>query len=159
MITDRLRRLQSTIVTEPSPNRIDLTGKTLAGYDVIEYVYTFEHRAYWAVVCHYCGRSAILCGRQLRNGSARKCPCQYKHDPEHLVGQPFGRGTVIARAGVDEHNNALWLLQCSCPDQTEYTARTGDLTSNKTTSCGCVRREKVAAANKTRRRLDALYAE
>ena len=81
-------------------------------------------------------------------------------DREHLIGKPFGRGTVIARAGVDDHGNVLWLLRCSCPDKTKYTARTGDLIDNKTTSYGCVRREKVAAANKTRRRrLDALYAE
>jgi hypothetical protein len=156
---NRLQRLRSKVVTKPSRYRIDMTGQKLHGVVVLSYFCTLEGRAYWTVQCLNCASTYNVCGHKLRKGKARKCECQAP-DRDHLIGKPFGRGTVIARAGVDEYENALWRLRCSCPDKTEYTARTGDLTDHKTTSCGCARREKVAAANKTRRRrLDALYTE
>lgn len=54
-----------------------------------------------------------------------------------LVGQKFGRLTVLERAENDRHHKTRWLCQCECGDQKVIS---GDLLRNgKTTSCGCFR--------------------
>lgn len=56
-----------------------------------------------------------------------------------LVGQQFGRLTVIAYAGLDQHNNALWQCQCACGKSHIVAGYT--LTRGKSRSCGCLDQE------------------
>ena len=64
-----------------------------------------------------------------------------------LRGQPFGKLTVLRENGRDKHNNVLWLCRCECGN--EVTVLGSSLRSEKTTSCGCYRRERVAESNTT----------
>lgn len=62
-----------------------------------------------------------------------------------LVGQTFGRLTVLAQA--DDHvsptrSRAAWLCRCSCGQNTVVVGE--DLRSGATQSCGCHRRENSA---------------
>ena len=60
-----------------------------------------------------------------------------------LVGFPFGRLTVIKRAGSRKTpngtNQALWLCKCLCGR--EVTVRGSNLRSGHSQSCGCLSRE------------------
>lgn len=84
----------------------------------------------------------------------------------NLVGQVFGRLTVLERAPkVDSSNNARWLCRCVCGNLHEVSApwlRNGDVKS-----CGCLRRgpksgarsdAALTAAEKTKRAADDLGA-
>lgn len=63
-------------------------------------------------------------------------------DDTELVGQKFGRLTVIKRAGSTAAKKKLWLCLCDCGNERRVPA--GDLRSGKSVSCGCFSREKVA---------------
>ena len=55
-----------------------------------------------------------------------------------LEGLEFGRLRVTQRKG-SKHGHAVWLCECACGKQSEVLS--GDLTSGKTRSCGCLRKE------------------
>lgn len=55
---------------------------------------------------------------------------------EDLVGKQFGKLTVIARHGTNEHRQALWRCACSCGGETVLP--TSALKSGGTKSCGCL---------------------
>lgn len=54
---------------------------------------------------------------------------------KNLIGQKFGRWTVLEYKGVNKHHNATWLCECVCG--TKRTVRSGDLMSGRSKSCGC----------------------
>ena len=35
----------------------------------------------------------------------------------NLIGQTFGRWTVIESAGVNEHGHTMWLARCKCGNE------------------------------------------
>ena len=53
----------------------------------------------------------------------------------NLVGQKFGKLTVIERAGSTKNDNATWLCKCDCGGQT--VAMGTSLKRGETISCGC----------------------
>ena len=63
----------------------------------------------------------------------------------NLVGQTFGRLTVIMATDQRKNGYVLWLCKCEC--QNEVLVRTGDLTSFNTQSCGCYKRERTCEAH------------
>lgn len=63
-----------------------------------------------------------------------------KRNKERLVGQRFGRLTVIEYIGVSGNNS---LLKCKCDCGTEIDVRDCKLISGHTKSCGCLQREKA----------------
>lgn len=62
-----------------------------------------------------------------------------------LTGQKFGRLTVIKRVENDKNGNSQWLCKCECGN--EKIVRTNTLKRSESTSCGCLRNEKVKKAN------------
>lgn len=65
----------------------------------------------------------------------------------NLLGQRFGRLTVIARAPNTADGRAVWECRCDCGSTKVVTAKM--LRDGKTSSCGCYRRERQS---KVRRR-------
>ena len=61
-----------------------------------------------------------------------------------LLGQSFGRLTVISRDGSNSTGQATWLCRCSCGGT--RVARGDNLRRGRSTSCGCLTSEKVRAA-------------
>ena len=61
-----------------------------------------------------------------------------------ILGQRFGRYTVIARAENNRHKQARWLCRCDCG--TERVVLGYSLTSGHTQSCGCLARERTSKA-------------
>ena len=60
-----------------------------------------------------------------------------------LMGQQFGRLSVIGCGGNDKNGRRLWLCLCSCGAVS--IAKSHNLVRGGTTSCGCFRREMSAA--------------
>ena len=58
----------------------------------------------------------------------------------NLIGQQFGRLTVVERAGSDGYNS-LWRCSCSCGAGVEVIASNSNLRKGSTSSCGCFQRE------------------
>jgi hypothetical protein len=62
-----------------------------------------------------------------------------------LLGQQFGRLTVIARAGKASSGHVEWLCECSCGKQ--KTVNGSYLSAGKILSCGCLASDSVSARN------------
>ena len=60
-----------------------------------------------------------------------------------LTGQVFGRLTVISDTGKKSGGHMIWLCRCDCGQLTEV--RDSDLKTSRTKSCGCLRKETMAA--------------
>jgi len=63
-----------------------------------------------------------------------------------LTGQSFNRWTVIKF----HHSNKEAFWECLCLCGTIAIVRSGDLKSNRSKSCGCLRKERILAINKSR---------
>ena len=75
-----------------------------------------------------------------------------------LTGQRFGRLVVLAKTSSDKHGKTHWKCQCVCGGIANPT--TADLMSGNTTSCGCLRTEKViASSTKHGKRHTRIYSE
>lgn len=57
-----------------------------------------------------------------------------------LTGQIFGRLTVIERSG-SQSGHATWKCRCECGN--EVTVMGSNLTQNKISSCGCLKKRKT----------------
>jgi hypothetical protein len=73
--------------------------------------------------------------------------------PNQLIGQMFGRLTVISRGGKDKNRNALWNCRCFCGQ--ECVVLGVNLKNGHTRHCGCQgttkpsRRTKAERTNRT----------
>lgn len=56
-------------------------------------------------------------------------------EPYNLIGQKYGKLTVIERGENNKRGNTRWICKCDCGK--EVTKLGYDLTHGKTTSCGC----------------------
>lgn len=66
---------------------------------------------------------------------------------ENLIGQKFGRLTVVDRAPNDKSLHANWVCKCSCGNTKVVGAR--HLKSGNTISCGCYAKERSSERNTT----------
>jgi hypothetical protein len=64
-----------------------------------------------------------------------------------LQGQKFGAWTVIAGPSRNTNNQTTWHCQCECGATREVVAQT--LRLGRTKSCGCLKGEAIAKANRT----------
>lgn len=81
-----------------------------------------------------------------------------------ITGQKFGRLTPVEKAGRDSRGEIIWRCLCDCGNYTE--ALSSNIRSGKTSSCGCLQKEKASGftgrhkdlTNQHFGRLQALYA-
>ncbi|KKL97903.1 hypothetical protein LCGC14_1829790 [marine sediment metagenome] len=57
----------------------------------------------------------------------------------NLIGQKFGRLTVLKRMDNDKHRNSMWLCRCDCGKEKIICGY--DLKRGHTQGCGCLRKE------------------
>ena len=67
----------------------------------------------------------------------------------NLIGQKFGKLTVIGRAENSKNGKAKWLCRCDCGKLKQKNVTTNDLKSGKVKSCGCLYFESNKERNKT----------
>jgi len=89
-----------------------------------------------------CGRKTIVARQNsLKNGWVKGQPHAYVRGhssrKNYLVGQRFGRLTVISEAKEKVGICVAWLCQCDCGNTCTPTTR--NLKSGRTQSCGCLR--------------------
>lgn len=101
--------------------------------------------AYWICRCE-CGKIISTRGTSLRDGSKKDCGCvelqkrREKIDLTSLVGQKFGRLTVIERdlsKPTGHGHDGYWICECECGNK--ISARTHSLKSENVRSCGCLK--------------------
>lgn len=61
----------------------------------------------------------------------------------NLIGQKFGRLTVVSRAENDKHGKTMWNCICDCGNTKEKPTGSRELLSGNTKSCGCLKVQKL----------------
>lgn len=112
---------------------IDLTGRRFGGWTVLRY----KGHQKWLCRCD-CGREGEVSGYNLLHCLSQSCRQPGCNDID-LVGQKFNRLLVESFAWKDKQGRPYWHCRCICG--TRKPVRGDHLTSGKTTSCGCYRRE------------------
>lgn len=133
----------------------DLTGQQFGKWTVLnknEEVSKQKKRSYWNCTCE-CGNTQIIVSKDLKGGKTTSCGCGKgekisKTNKNNLIGQRFGRLTVISEHGSNARGYAEWLCKCDCGNECVVTSI--NLTSKHTQSCGCLHREMVGKQSKER---------
>ena len=127
---------------------IDLTGQQFGRLTVLHRAPKPEgltsSSAFWLCLCE-CGKEKVISGNVLRQGKAKSCGClnTEKRDSNSLIGEVFGRLTVLSRAdkpvGV-KGGDAYWTCRCECGAEVVVMGKS--LKNGSTKSCGCYRHDK-----------------
>ncbi|MGK3722415.1 helix-turn-helix domain-containing protein [Priestia megaterium] len=118
----------------------ELTGQVFGKLTVIEYVGLDEAKkqAVWKCRCE-CGNEVSVRKPSLKSGHTRSCGCIRKETSNRvdIVGEVFGRLTVIEYMGLDEEKKvSMWKCKCECGRET--VVRKPSLKAGHTKSCGCL---------------------
>lgn len=119
----------------------DLTGKRFGKVTVLrraekDKMYGEKKAITWVCRCD-CGNVFDAVGNNLKRGLSNSCGYCYNY--ENLIGQRFGKLTVIRKAdekktyGGKEY--VAWVCKCDCGNEVEVI--TSALKNGNTTSCGC----------------------
>lgn len=90
----------------------------------------------WICKCD-CGAEVLATTKALRNGSKQSCGCLKR---KNIIGQKFGKLTVVDYTQENRHGRALWKCQCDCGNITYAT--TEGLRVGDNVSCGCYNKAK-----------------
>ena len=74
----------------------------------------------------------------------------------NLVGQKFGRLTVMEENGRNKNGGVLWLCKCDCENGKNVIAVSADLKNGHTQSCGCLNKEKDAINAREKAEIECL---
>lgn len=128
-----------------STGRLSLESRTPQGpYDII-FVRErpdVDGRRQCDFICPSCHKTFTACLYNVRSGNTKQCAScgkrtmGKKFTPD-LVGQKFGKLTVLRQSENHANNKAHWVCKCDCGTIIE-TPTTSALRSGNTTSCGCV---------------------
>ena len=129
----------------------DLTGQTFNRLTVLGRAPSNKRYAKWWCECS-CEEHNIVqvIGSHLISGETKSCGCYNKEivgeigkkTKKDLVGQKFGKLTVIEDDGTRDasHRSVKWKCQCECGNF--IYVRTDQLTTGHTMSCGCADRSR-----------------
>jgi hypothetical protein len=110
----------------------DLTGEKFGWLTVVEKTdERIGSNVVWLCICE-CGNTKRVVTSKLIEGSTKSCGCLRSHN---LVGEVFGRLTVIGKMDERRDGEIVWLCVCECGQTTKV--RTGGLMSGNTQGCGC----------------------
>lgn len=121
------------------PKTIDLTGQRFGKWTVLGIApKDSSGHTMWRCRCD-CGTEKDVLGVHLKRGKSTSCGCN--RSPS-LVGQRFGRLTVLSPAGVIGTSSMRWNCICDCGNKTIVYGHF--LKSGHTRSCGCLSAESIA---------------
>lgn len=130
---------------------LDLTGQRFGRLTVIERQANDKHgKTRWLCKCD-CGNITIVDSHHLQSRNTKSCGCmkqEYLHshvNAPNLIGQRFGRLTVIERAENNKRGNTMWLCRCDCGNNTIVIG--SDLKNHTTQSCGCLHNDLLRKAS------------
>ena len=119
----------------------DLAGQRFGKLLVVSRAANARNRdTAWLCACD-CGKTKVVVGYSLTGGRTNSCG---KHGSSHrlkdVVGQKFGRLTVVSRFGSNPRKAATWLCVCDCSGET--VVPTSHLLSGHTMSCACAAKDR-----------------
>jgi hypothetical protein len=123
------------------PKKINLVGKRFGRLVVVsEHGKTQYGVILWECKCD-CGNTIYVVGQSLRSGATKSCGCLQKEliskkTKKDIVGDKYGKLTVIKRYGSDEDKRILWECKCDCGNTCVVSGKS--LRSGNTKSCGCL---------------------
>lgn len=127
--------------------RKDLKGQVFGKLTVLSYHHTDKNgQACWLCRCE-CGNEVIVRGAHLRFNKIQSCGCMNRSIVSNLrhkslVGNVFGRLTVLEEIGKTSLGEYRYRCKCSCGN--EVIVGASNLTSRNTKSCGCLHKEIVS---------------
>lgn len=130
-----IRNLKSLNITIRSQIK-DLIGKKFNMLTVISYagIHHSSGGSLWNCKCD-CGKEIITKAHSLRCNQIKSCGCK---NTINLLGQKFGKLTVIEFKGSNKYQGSTWLCECDC--NKIIVINGSSLRSGSSTSCGCSRR-------------------
>lgn len=118
----------------------DLTGERFGKLVVIAQCEKYKDKILWKCLCD-CGNETTATTNDLKSGHKKSCGClKNRSNAKDLIGQRFGRLTVIKRAGT-EGSRAVWRCKCDCGKY--KSVKSIDLLSGNTKSCGCWKKHRA----------------
>lgn len=120
---------------------IDITNQKFGDLTVISPSRTSSGRFGWKCKCD-CGNTIIVESGNLRSGRTTSCGCKKnlkigKKNTKNLIGQTFGKLTVLEKTDERICGAIAWKCKCECGN--EVLVATGNLKSGHTKSCGCLK--------------------
>lgn len=121
----------------------DMTGSRFGRLVAVRDIGAENKCRIWEFRCD-CGQVVAAKAIAVRSGKKHSCGCLARElssarKRSQLVGEVFGRLTVIECLGPDKNGHVRWQCLCSCGAQC---AATGNILKNgKKKSCGCLRKE------------------
>ena len=130
------------------PKKIDLTGQRFNKLLVLEEAPRPDkkHPIKWICQCE-CGNITNVRPADLRSGHTKTCG-KCSTNKIDILGQQFGKLTVIEALPSNRRGDAMWKCKCECGKIIKTTGKA--LRSGETKSCGCVRIEKLITQNQSR---------
>ena len=127
------------------PKGKDLTGQKFGRLTVIEKTDKRDSSRciIWRCKCD-CGKETLVSSSSLTRGHTKSCGC-YNRDisslknTKDLLGQRFGRLTVIEKTNQRDGRAVQWKCKCDCGNIVIVTG--SSLTRGNTQSCGCYNRD------------------
>lgn len=126
--------------------KIDITNQRFGRLIALKPIGTTKRgEVIWDCICDCGNHVSVICA-SLRSGNTKSCGCfktdsTSKRGTNNLIGQRFGRLTVIKRVGSNQHGKAIWLCRCDCGKEKEVVSTHLTRSKDPIKSCGCYRKE------------------
>lgn len=97
----------------------DLTGKIFNRLTVMSYVGINNHKkSVWECLCN-CGNITQVTANNLLRKNSQSCGCLIREitsrcRTRNLIGQKFGKLTVISKSKKNSAGNYTWICKCDC---------------------------------------------
>lgn len=113
----------------------DLTGEVFGRLTVLGMTPERRNRqVVWKCQCE-CGNITDVVGQALRTGHTKSCGClnYEKKDLDSLIGQKFGKLTVLKRSDFSFNGKIYWTCKCECGNRLDVSGT--DLRNNDVNCC------------------------
>lgn len=130
----------------PHFSRTTFEGQRYGRLIVLEQVDSIKYKC----LCD-CGNITVVRGYNLHSGTTKSCGCYQREQAakanfQSLVGQKFGKLTVIERVENNRNNEVCYRCECECGGIAVVAAQR--LRNGTTNSCGCIKSKGEMIINK-----------
>lgn len=118
----------------------DIVGKKFGKLTVLEFIKSEKSnprgfKYYYLCQCD-CGNTKIIRRDSLLLGYTKACGCIMKSRIKNIIGQKFGKLTVVSFHHKDKRGQLHYLCICDCGN--EHIVRKSSLLNSHIRSCGCI---------------------